>query len=134
MDMKKWISGFGIGTIVVLFLTFLILNPFYTIKSGYVGVLSTFGKYAPDVEEPGAHIKIPIIQQITKFNIKMHSINYKGKKDLPDTENVINKPAIRVLDSKNLPIEIEMTVQFTPRKEKASYILQNYAVYLICYL
>jgi regulator of protease activity HflC (stomatin/prohibitin superfamily) len=99
---------------------------FYTVQSGYVGVLSTFGKYSPDEKMPGLHMKIPIIQHVYEFNIKLHSINYKESAAVKDTKNITNKPAIRVLDSKNLPIGIEMTVQFTPEKTQASEILQKY--------
>jgi regulator of protease activity HflC (stomatin/prohibitin superfamily) len=112
---------------VVGIILFLLLTAFYTIESGYVGVLSTFGKYSTNVEMPGFHTKIPIIQKVVKFNVKMHSINYKSKVGLVDNENITNKPVIRVLDNKNLPIGIELTVQFTPIKENASMILQKYS-------
>jgi len=125
MDHSKINKGLIFGGLTLAG-TILLFSSFYTIESGYVGVLSTFGKYEPDEKLPGLHMKAPIIQDVKKINVKMHSINYKGEHDLKDEENVINKPAIRVLDSKNLPIGIELTVQFTPIKDKASEILSKY--------
>jgi len=102
---------------------------FYTIESGTVGVLSTMGRYNPEPVLPGLHFKIPVIQKIKIFDVKMHAANYKTNKDLPDSSGVFNKPLIRVLDTKNLPIGIELTIQFTPNKAEAPKILTVYGDY-----
>ena len=105
---------------------FLLLSSVYTVESGTVGVLSTLGKYDPDEVQPGLHFKIPLAQKVYIFDVRLHAANYKSNKDLPDGHGVINKPAIRVLDAKNLPIGIEMTVQYTPKPTEASEILAKY--------
>ena len=109
-----------------LFLLIVISLGFYKIESGTVGVLSTFGKYSEHSVMPGAHVKIPFIQSVYVFDTKMQAANYIGNKDLPDKKGVVNKPMINVLDTKNLPIGIELTVMYTPKPDDASLILKKY--------
>ncbi len=101
-------------------------SSFYTITSGTVGVLATFGKFNEDVQEPGLHFKVPVMQTIRIFDIKLQTVTYQGKNDRPDTGGVINKPHIQVLDNKNLPIGVEMSIQFTPVADEATLILKKY--------
>jgi len=114
--------------IAVLFILVLGYKSIYTIETGTEGVLSTFGKYNPEVIQPGLHFKIPIMQEIKVLDIKMKTANYVGKKDLPDAQGVTNKPNISVLDNKNLSIGIELSVLYTPKKGEASAILRKYGV------
>ncbi len=113
----------AIPSLVLIMLAFMAV---YTIESGNVGVLSTFGKYDPEEKEPGLHLKLPFVQSVKVFDVRLQTVNYKSAKDLPDQGGVINKPAIEVLDNKNLPIGVELTVQFTPDKKEAAEILTRY--------
>lgn len=116
----------GIWVVAGLVVLALLFMAVYTIESGSVGVLSTFGKYDPEEREPGLHLKIPFIQAVRLFDVRLQTVNYKSVKDLPDKGGVINKPAIQVLDNKNLPIGVELTVQFTPDKNEAAEILTRF--------
>ena len=100
----------------------------YTVETGTVGILSTFGKYQEEPVLPGLHVKIPLIQQVHILDVKLQSANYIGRKDLPDKKGVINKPYISVLDNKNLPIGIDLTVMYTPNANEASTILGKFGV------
>lgn len=100
----------------------------YTVETGTVGILSTFGKYQEEPVLPGLHVKIPLIQQVHILDVKLQSANYIGRKDLPDKKGVINKPYISVLDNKNLPIGIDLTVMYTPNANQGSIILGKYGV------
>lgn len=122
--LKSAISG---GVVAVgIFLLWLVFMAVYTIESGYVGVLSTFGKYDPEEKAPGVHFKIPLIQKVKVFDVKLHTVTYHQGKQLPNRDGVLSKPIIQVLDNKNLPIGIELTVQFSPIKTEASEILSTY--------
>ncbi len=116
----------GIWVVAGLVLIAVVFMSVYTIESGTVGVLSTFGKYDPDEMEPGLHLKIPFIQSVRVFDVRLQTVNYKSVKDLPDKGGVINKPAIQVLDNKNLPIGVELTVQYTPDRNEAAEILAQF--------
>lgn len=99
---------------------------FYTIESGTVGVLVTFGKYENEVVDAGLHFKKPLIQTVKSFDVKMNTVNYLGREDRRVSEGIINKPLIEILDNKNLPIGLELSVQFTPIAERANLILEQY--------
>lgn len=100
----------------------------YTIETGTVGILSTFGKYKEEPILPGLHIKIPLVQAVRILDVKLQSANYIGRRDIPDKRGVINKPSILVLDNKNLPIGIDLTVMYTPVASEGSAILGKYGV------
>lgn len=98
----------------------------YTIQSGTVGVLSTFGRYSDEIKQPGLHFLVPGIHRAHVIDVKMQTAHYQGDEDLPDENGVINKPKITVLDSKNLNIGIEISVQFLPDSVLAKDILVKY--------
>lgn len=111
------------AVVVGLILTF---SAFFTVHSGTVGVLVTFGKYSDEVREAGLHFKIPFVQSVKPFDVKMQTVTYKGVGKSADETDVIVRPATSVLDNKNLPITIEMSVQFTPISDRAANILATY--------
>lgn len=121
-----------IKIILAVFFSLLVMMGFfsatYTVETGTVGILSTFGKYQEDPVLPGLHIKIPVIQTVRILDIKLQSANYIGRQDIPDKRGVINKPYISVLDNKNLPIGIDLTVMYTPDANEGSNILGKYGV------
>ncbi|HNE01953.1 MAG TPA: hypothetical protein PLQ18_09615, partial [Plasticicumulans sp.] len=54
-----------LGTVLlglVLLVAVLALNPVYTVESGEVVVLSTFGRYDPEPRLPGLHFRMPLVQ------------------------------------------------------------------------
>jgi regulator of protease activity HflC (stomatin/prohibitin superfamily) len=100
------------SVIAVIIVVLLLISSIIVIQTGTVGVKSTAGKYTMDELQPGLHLVFPIVQKVTTVDIKVHIINYKGNSDLPDKSGVINKPFINVLDSRGLPVQIELTVQY----------------------
>lgn len=115
------------SSIVFIFLiAFFVQMGTYTVQSGSVGVISLFGRYSDEVKEPGLHFQFPLIQRVQLVDTKMQTANYQGDDDLPDHDGLINKPKIVVLDSKNLNIGVEITVQFSPDGQRATEILKRY--------
>jgi regulator of protease activity HflC (stomatin/prohibitin superfamily) len=115
----------GIVVMVPLLLVLLLVKT-YTIASGTVGVLATFGEFSDKVEKPGLHFRIRLVQDVFVVDIKLKTVEYSGDQDLPDREGLVKKPIIQVLDSKNLTIGIELSVQYTPDIESANQILEWY--------
>lgn len=74
---KKWIKNFLIGFLILI----LIFNSFYLIHSGQEGVLLTFGKANPKSIEPGLHFKIPLMQNIVKYDIRTQKYGVDDTKD-----------------------------------------------------
>jgi len=122
--LKKMIKP-GIIVFIAL-IAFLILNPFVIIESGTVGVKATLGKFHNQELMPGFHLKTPIVDKVIKVDTKVHTINYKGDKDLPDKQGVIFKPSINVLDERGLPVKIELTAQYRIIPDQASELLQEW--------
>jgi regulator of protease activity HflC (stomatin/prohibitin superfamily) len=120
-----WIkrSAAGIAALVVLTTVF---GSFYTIESGKVGVIQTFGKYDETVSLPGLHWKRPFIDTVVEQDVKLQTVNYVGGEDEMDESGIINKPHLDVLDAKNVAYDIEATVTFTPVAEKMPMILTTY--------
>lgn len=109
-----------------LFVLSIMLGSFYTIDSGKVGVVQTFGKYHDSVSLPGLHWKTPFIDHVVEEDVKLQTVNYAGSQDEEDQDGIINKPHLDVLDSKNVAYDIEITVTFTPVAEKIPHILTAY--------
>lgn len=91
-----------------------------------MGVLVTFGKFSEEVKRAGLHFKVPFVQDVKTFDIKLQTANYLGTEYARDSDGVIKNPQIQVLDSKNLPIGIDLSVQYTPAAERANFILEKY--------
>lgn len=112
--------------IIALTLAATVLGSFYTVDSGKVGVIQTFGKYNEVVSLPGLHWKRPFIDVVTEEDVKLQTVNYVGGSDERDESGIINKPHLDVLDAKNVAYDIEATLTFTPVAEKMPQILTTY--------
>lgn len=122
------IGGFKLVLVgaVALFVLVTVLGSFYTIESGKVGVIQTFGRYQEAVSQPGLHWKRPFIDTVLEKDVKLQTANYAGSDDPDDGDGIINKPHLDVLDAKNVSYDIELSVMFTPVAEKMPEILSTY--------
>lgn len=113
-------SALVYAIVVVIFLL-VITKPFVIVNSGEIGIKITTGKYDETPLEPGFHLYIPIFQKIIKEDIKVRIINYKALEDvgLGNNDGIKVNPAINVLDSRGLPVSIELTVQYKLQQAKA---------------
>ncbi len=112
---------------VVILLVFIIFRPFVVIETGYVGIKSVLGKY--DMKEllPGFHLKIPVVEQIIPFDVRVRAISYHSPEEEPvKKRNLLSQPEIKVLDKRGLPIDVELTVQYRPIASMAAEILANW--------
>ena len=76
----------------------------------------------------GLHFKVPGIQDIHVLDVKMQTAHYQNQRQQTENDGVIYQPRIVVLDSKNLNIGIDLTVQFSPVPNEAKDILTNYGI------
>jgi regulator of protease activity HflC (stomatin/prohibitin superfamily) len=103
-----------------------LISSFYTIETGTTGVVSTFNKYDADEIYPGLHLKLPIIQHVMRVDTKMQTANYNGQNDTDEDDGIYNLQRISVLDEKNLPIGLDISVQFVVNQTSASEVLEKY--------
>lgn len=114
-------KGFGKFTplvyiIGVVILVLVIAKPFIIINSGEMGIKSTTGKYDTNPLKPGLHFFLPFIQKVTIVDTRVRQINYASIEGLNENiqtgTGIINKNSISVLDSRGLPVSIDVTVQY----------------------
>jgi len=107
-------AGFLYAIIILGFLLFM-FKPFVIINSGEVGIKVTTGKYEDTALQPGLHFYIPIIQKVITVDTKVRLINYKSVEDMSSggyDSGIRVNPAINILDTRGLPVSIELTVQY----------------------
>ena len=116
-----------IGALIILFI---FAKPFVVINQGEVGILSTTGKFDPKPLGAGIHFYIPIIQKVYVVDTRMHIINYKRMAEVGSMEDsrggIKLYPAINVLDSRGLPITIELTVGYRLNPKTAAQTIATY--------
>ena len=78
---------FGI-VIVVLF------GPVYTIDATERGVLLTWGKVSDKSIDPGIHFRIPVMQNVERFNVKTQKYEAEGTAASKDLQTVNTKVAV----------------------------------------
>jgi len=124
-------GNFLIGAIIVIFLV-LVFRPWVIINEGEVGILSTTGKFSPEPLKPGLHFYMPIFQKVIIVDTKVHMITYKRNPEvgsMPDRYGTIKiYPAINVLDSRGLPIQVELSVSYRLDPNKAAFVLKTYGI------
>lgn len=105
-----------IYAIIGIILIIVVAKPFAIVNSGEVGIRVTFGKYEETPLYPGFHFLIPFAQKIIIVDVKVRVTNYtRGENQLQRGENqsINQKPPISILDERGLPVEVELTVQYS---------------------
>lgn len=111
--------------IIAIVAVLAITQPFVVINSGEVGIKSTAGKYEPSPMQPGFHFFVPFIQKVIIVDTRVRLINYTSGEDMGETASkmqsggIIRKNSISVLDARNLPVSIDITVQYRLNPENA---------------
>ena len=106
--------------IIALIALLVIARPFVTIQSGEVGIKSNLGKYDPTPLGAGLHFFVPFIQDVFVVDTRTRIINYTSSEDMSagiatksgTAGGIISKNSLSVLDSRNLPVSIDITVQY----------------------
>ena len=106
--------------IIALIALLMIAKPFVTIQSGEVGIKSNLGKYDPTPLGAGLHFFVPFIQDVFVVDTRTRIINYTSSEDMSagiatksgTAGGIISKNSLSVLDSRNLPVSIDITVQY----------------------
>lgn len=126
----KNIVTIAIASIIALFALIVVGSSFYTVESGTVGVVKTFGKYSPDVATAGFHVKTPFINSVEIEDVKQQTVNYSGTAEKGDRGNdgILTVADLDVLDALNVHYDIELTLMYTPIAEKMPQILSDYGV------
>lgn len=127
-------NGFGKFSGVIYFFIFVILilfvtKPFVIINSGEVGIKSNLGKFQPEPLDPGFHIFVPFIQKVYIVDTKVRMIDYTSGSDnetFTQNSGILRKDSIAVMDARNLPVNIDLSVQYKLNKKTAPLTIAEY--------
>lgn len=96
------IAKYAFGTLIFLILFF---GSFYTISTGYRGVLTTFGKPSMESKVEGLHFKIPIFQSVEEISVRTTLYTTKADAASKDLQNVYTEIGINYNPNpKDVPI------------------------------
>ncbi len=102
----------------------ILLKPFTIINSGEVGIKVRTGKFQDQPLPPGLHFYIPVIEKIIPINTRVKMITYSnthrgqlGNGNDRYEGGLRRNPAIRVMDSRGLYVDIDLAVQYHIRPE-----------------
>ncbi len=107
-------AGF-LYVLIAIVVILVIAKPFVVINSGEMGIKATAGKFDPIPMNPGFHLFLPFVQTVFIVDTKVRIMNYTSGADQEVTQRgsgIKNKNAISVLDSRGLPVSIDLTVQY----------------------
>ena len=120
-DFNKF-SGL-IYTLIIIIVILVVAKPFVIINSGEVGINSTAGKFDPMPLNAGFHFFVPFIQEVRIVDTKVRQINYTSSEGRNETvtrgSGIETKDTISVLDSRGLPVSMDITVQYRLNPQNA---------------
>jgi prohibitin 2 len=90
---EKISRALKITAFVGLFLL-IFFSSFYTLDAGQRGVLLTFGKASLDVKDQGLHLKIPLVQQVVKMEVRTAKFEVESTGASKDLQDVHTKIAV----------------------------------------
>ena len=123
MGGKSGVVYFVIAVVVLLVLA----KPFTVIQEGERGILSTNGKYQDQALLPGLHFIVPVIQKVYTVDTKVRIINYATHIEVgAQSDGIVHKPSVTVLDKRGLPVSIELTVQYRLNAQFAAQTISNW--------
>ncbi|HIO91105.1 MAG TPA: prohibitin family protein [Campylobacterales bacterium] len=118
--------------LIAIVALFVLAKPYAIINSGEVGIKVTTGKFEPVPLYPGLHFYIPGVQKIITIDSKVRIINYKGQNDTSafgqPNDGIMEKPAITVMDTRGLPVSIDLTVQYRLKPDTAPQTISNWGL------
>lgn len=119
-----FIKNFGknasmIYIIVGVILLLVVARPFAIINSGEVGILVTLGKFEKEPIYPGFHLVTPFVQKVITVDTRVRMVNFSKDESLADKKGITSFGAISVLDARGLPVDVELSVQYSIKPEMA---------------
>ena len=118
-----------IYAIIIIGLLFAIAKPFVVVNSGEVGIKVTLGKYEDMPLRPGFHLFIPFMQKVIVVDTKVRIMHYTTTDDLGIFDAGIRvNDAINILDSRGLPVSIDLTVQYRLLSDGAPSTIANWGL------
>lgn len=123
---KKWSLSSVIGTLVIALLIvgfFIAINGFFTIQYGTIGVVTRFGALTDRIVQPGAHFKIPLIDDIVTYSTQ--KITYETSDTPADSAANYTDYSVDTTTFDGQQVSVRYTVRFAIDPEKVIWIASN---------
>ncbi len=115
-----------LGIALIAILGFFTFKPFTIINSGEVGIKVVTGKFQDQALKPGLHFFIPVFEKVIPVNTRVRMITYSNQNRHSVSDGysryeggLKRNPAIRVMDSRGLDVDIDLAVQYHLRPDRA---------------
>lgn len=110
MNIKDFLTpSNGLKAIPFLLLVVAVMNSYYIVIEGHVGVVKRFGE-AKDQENPGLHFKIPFIETVEMIEVRTRK----------------NAEKMASSTKEQMPVTVEVSVNWTVNKEAALDLFKKY--------
>jgi len=118
--------------IIAIIVVLIIAKPFVVINSGEVGIKATAGKFEPISMQPGFHLFMPFVQKVFVVDTKVRIMNYTSIEDVSTINQrgsgIQNNNAISILDSRGLPVSLDLTVQYQLQADAAPQTIATWGM------
>lgn len=120
---RKWFKLTWVLLGLIIF--FLFFNPIVVIPAGYVGVIyNAFGGIDFDtIMTPGWNLRVPVLQNVHKVYVERHSVSL--------LESGGNDIEVSAPTKEGLVVEMDVTVLFKMKPERAPRVLQELSAYYL---
>lgn len=88
MNKKRAVVAVVVGIIFIILI--ILLSSITTVKTGFVGIKTRFGKVQDTVLQEGFNFKLPFAEKIIKINCKTQKCEYKMEASSKDLQKVSN--------------------------------------------
>lgn len=84
----------GGAAVAAILLALVLLNPFYAVSAGYIGVKTVFGAVQHQQLDPGLHVRIPFIASIHEISVQPYTSTTSETAATHDQQNVTTRTAV----------------------------------------
>lgn len=90
---NRRVVGAAVAALALL-LVLLLLNPFYSVSAGFIGVKTVFGAVQHQTLEPGLHLYMPFVSSIHEISVQPHTSVTDETAATHDQQNVTTRTAV----------------------------------------
>lgn len=99
------IAGLAVAAIIAIIMVFALFGMFRTVKAGYIGIVTRFGKVVR-VADSGLTLKWPFIEKVVKMDTRVQKEEMDTSAASKDMQDVYAKIAVNYSISKETALEI----------------------------
>lgn len=111
------------GIVLLIFIFIIAINAFFTVQYGTIGVITRFGALTDQVVQPGAHFKIPLVEEVLTYNTQ--KITYETSDTPGDSEANYTDFSVDTTTFDGQQVSVRYTVRFAIDPAQVVWIASN---------